>query len=282
MPPPGLAASHAGPSGWSRRRWYHTLELPGGFVTPGEYDLRPVLLRVPLPDSLEGKRCLDVGTHDGFWAFEMEKRGAREVVAIDLDDPERYDYAQPAPIITEELRAQTAERLEGFEIARSVLGSQVQRHDLSVYELSPDGIGEFDFAVIGTLLLHLRDPVAALSAIGRVLQGQLLVNDAVSLSLSVLRPRTPAAKLMAVPGHPFWWLPNVSGLRQLVVSAGYEVVASNGPYRVALGSGSIRPPLRHGHPLASRARLLMLRRGVPHAWVLAQPRRSATRVSATA
>jgi tRNA (mo5U34)-methyltransferase len=281
VPPPDLTAPHAGPGRATRRRWYHTLELPGGIVTPGEYDLRPVLLRVPLPDSLAGKRCLDVGTHDGFWAFEMEKRGAREVVAIDLDDPERYDYAQPAPIITEELRAHTAERLEGFEIARAALGSQVQRHDMSVYELSPAGIGEFDFAVIGTLLLHLRDPVAALSAIGRVLQGQLLVNDPVSLSLSVLRPRTPAAKLMAVPGYPFWWLPNVSGLRQLVVSAGYEVVASGGPYRVPFGSGWIHPLLRHGHPLASRARLLMLRRGAPHAWVLAQPRRSPTRVSAT-
>jgi hypothetical protein len=136
--------------------------------------------------------------------------------------------------------------------------------------------------VMGTLLLHLRDPSAALGAIARVLQGQLLVHDAVSLSLSALRPRTPAAKLMGVPGHPFWWLPNVSGLRQLVISAGYEVLASHGPYRVRLGSGSAPPPLRHGHPLASRARLLMLRRGVPHAWVLAQPvrpRRSARRAA---
>ena len=257
----------------TRRRWYHTLELPGGVVTPGEYDLRPVLRHVPLPASLDGKRCLDVGTHDGFWAFEMERRGAREVVAIDLEDPERYDYAQPAPIITEDVRAQAAERQEGFEVARRALGSQVQRRDMSVYDLSPSGIGEFDFAVIGTLLLHLRDPVGALSAIGRVLRGELLVNDAVSLSLSALRPRTPAAKLMGVPGLPFWWLPNVSGLRQLVVSAGYEILASHGPYRVRLGSGSARTPLQRGHPLASRARLLMLRRGAPHAWVLAKPRR---------
>jgi tRNA (mo5U34)-methyltransferase len=147
---------------------------------------------------------------------------------------------------------------------------------MSVYELSPVNVGEFDFAVIGTLLLHLRDPAGALSAIRRVLRGELLVNDAVSLSLSVLRPRTPAAKLMGVPGLPFWWLPNVRGLRQLVISAGYEVVASRGPYRVRLGSGWVRPPLQRGDPLASRARLLMLRRGVPHAWVLAKPRRSTT------
>jgi SAM-dependent methyltransferase len=279
-PVPSETAGKAPTATVPQRRWYHTLELPGGVVTPGEYDLRPALLRVPLPESLEGRRCLDVGTHDGFWAFEMEKRGAREVVAIDLDDPERYDYARPAPIITESVRAQTAERLEGFEIARRALGSQVQRRDMSVYELSPAGVGEFDFAVIGTLLLHLRDPVGALSAIDRVLRGDLLVNDVVSVSLTALRPRTPAAKLMAEPGLPFWWLPNVRGLRQLVVSAGYDVVASHGPYRVQLGSGWVRERLQRGNPLATRARQLMLRRGVPHAWVLARTRGSTPRMSA--
>lgn len=33
----------------------------------------------------EGMCALNVGTWDGFWAFEMERRGA-EVVALNLDD----------------------------------------------------------------------------------------------------------------------------------------------------------------------------------------------------
>ena len=40
--------------------------------------------RFGLPASLAGKTALDVGTADGFWAFEMERRGAARVVAIDL------------------------------------------------------------------------------------------------------------------------------------------------------------------------------------------------------
>ena len=55
--------------------WYHTLELPGGIVTPGWFDLRGVVDRLPWPD-VRGKRCLDVGTYDGFYAFELERRGA--------------------------------------------------------------------------------------------------------------------------------------------------------------------------------------------------------------
>lgn len=43
--------------------WYHTLDLPSG-PTPGEYDLRSTVAKLPFPPSLAGRRCLDVGTHD--------------------------------------------------------------------------------------------------------------------------------------------------------------------------------------------------------------------------
>lgn len=55
-------------------RWYHTIDLPDGSATPGQYDLRGIVPRLPIPASLEGKRCLDIGSRDGFYAFEMEKR----------------------------------------------------------------------------------------------------------------------------------------------------------------------------------------------------------------
>src|ERR687885_775685 len=75
-----------------RYPWYHTLELGDGVVTKGMFDHRPVLDRYPLPADLSGMRCLDVATMDGFWAFEMEKRGAASVTAIDLDRPDELDW----------------------------------------------------------------------------------------------------------------------------------------------------------------------------------------------
>src|SRR3712207_6187384 len=72
--------------------WYHTIEVAPGVETPGWHDCRPIVGEIPFPASLEGKRCLDVGSFDGFWAFEMERRGAAEVVAIDVNVPEQWDW----------------------------------------------------------------------------------------------------------------------------------------------------------------------------------------------
>ncbi len=75
--------------------WYHTLELPGGQVTEGMFDLRNQMHHYGLPERMDGMRALDVGTWDGFWAFEMERRGA-EVIALDLDDERDLDWPPAA------------------------------------------------------------------------------------------------------------------------------------------------------------------------------------------
>lgn len=72
--------------------WYHTIDLAPGLTTPGFCDLRPVAPDVVPTAAVAGKRCLDVGTFDGFWAFELESRGAAEVFALDLPDGTRADW----------------------------------------------------------------------------------------------------------------------------------------------------------------------------------------------
>ncbi|MDP9100555.1 MAG: hypothetical protein M3N21_00155, partial [Actinomycetota bacterium] len=71
--------------------WYHSMDLAPGVTTSGFTDLRAFSSRA-LPASLAGGRCLDVGTFDGFWAFEMERRGAASVVGIDVDDTEQLEH----------------------------------------------------------------------------------------------------------------------------------------------------------------------------------------------
>src|SRR2546423_13391176 len=71
--------------------WYHTIEVAPGVVTPGWFALRSVVDRMPWPD-VRGKRCLDVGTYDGFLAFELEQRGAAEVLATDIPEHENWDW----------------------------------------------------------------------------------------------------------------------------------------------------------------------------------------------
>ena len=61
---------------FSESGWYHSIELPGGEVLQGLQTLdqqKERLRLLPIPDDLSGKRVLDIGTWDGWFAFEMER-----------------------------------------------------------------------------------------------------------------------------------------------------------------------------------------------------------------
>ena len=62
--------------------WYHTIDLGGGLVTPGEYDTRAAVAQIPFPASLAGRRCLDVGTHDGSRALLDDAVDERQIVPV--------------------------------------------------------------------------------------------------------------------------------------------------------------------------------------------------------
>src|SRR5689334_8986361 len=108
----------------STRTWYHTIDLPDGGHTNGWYDCRRAPDEVDWPPSLRGGRCLDVGTFDGFWAFELERRGAGEVVALDVDDADAldwfYDDRERGPALVHEWGS---ERGPGFVEAAGLVGS---------------------------------------------------------------------------------------------------------------------------------------------------------------
>ena len=251
-------------------RWYHTLELPGGVVTPGEYDLRPIVDRLPWPASLAGMRCLDVGSRDGFYAFEMERRGAAEVISLDVDDPSAYHLPEPVQT-TGDPAAEVEAGKRAFETARDALGSNVQRVYRSVYDIDPAAQGEFDLVVVGTLLLHLRDPVGALRAIRACTRGRLIVNDVVAPGAVTLH-RRPMAELLMRDG-PFWWVANPAGLQRMVEAAGFRVVDRSRPYIVPWGAAGHRVSLRRllSRPVTDIPRRLVHRRGALHVWLLAEP-----------
>jgi len=251
-------------------RWYHTIDLGNGLLTPGLYDTRRECNDVPLPQSLAGKRCLDVGTADGFWAFEMERRGAAEVVALDIDDVGDYDWPAHADAAEEErFRRNHPSHRHAFELAGRALGSRVKRRDGRVYDLEPNTHGSFDFVFMGSLLLHLRDPVGALMAVRRVTGGQLLSVDSISPMLTIMHPRQPVARFEA-PGWPLWWVMNLAAYRSLFPAAGFSAIEAGRPFRVATNQGYEAKP-RSRRPLYGVLQRAAARRGIPHAWVLARP-----------
>jgi tRNA (mo5U34)-methyltransferase len=253
--------------------WYHTMEVAPGVVTPGHFDLRRAVSDLPWPD-VRGKRCLDVGTYDGFLAFELERRGAAEVVATDLGDHDELDW--PADARAHGARA-ADERAgppgAGFRLAKELLGSAVERVEVSAYELSPERVGRFDVVVCGALMLHLRDPIAALEAIRGVCEGWFLSAEQIRLGLTLRHRRTALAELSGSGERCQWWVPNTAGHRRMLFAAGFEPVRWTRPYAVAYGPA--HPPRGRSAAVLRRSavrRAVLGADGVPYAAVLARTR----------
>jgi tRNA (mo5U34)-methyltransferase len=122
--------------------WYHSMELPSGVVeglAPLD-ELRERWSQFPLPESLTGARLLDIGTWDGWFAFEAERRGA-EVVAVDIA------------------------AVENFCHSHRELKSKVRYEVCEVYKLPQLGIGTFDYTLFLGVLYHLRHPLRALEIV---------------------------------------------------------------------------------------------------------------------
>jgi tRNA (mo5U34)-methyltransferase len=212
--------------------WYHTLELGDGVVTPGMFDHRPVLARYPLPEELTGLRCLDVGTMDGFWAFEMERRGAREVVAVDAPDALALDWPASLRHTAEKALDETKERR--FELAHDALGSSVERVESTVYELDPERLGRFDLIFCGDLLVHLRDPVGALERLHALCGGEAIVTN--PIERFGLRNSLPLARLDGIDEFG-WWTTNLAGLVRMVSAAGFAHVETHPSFNLPFTAG---------------------------------------------
>src|SRR5277367_1901369 len=123
--------------------WYHSIELPDGRVIPGLQtieQLRERIARYPIPEDLTGKRVLDIGAWDGWFSFEMERRGA-SVLAVDS--------------------AKNTRLLE----ARAMLGSRIDYRIADICRLTAKDVGSFDIVLFLGVLYHLKHPLLALENI---------------------------------------------------------------------------------------------------------------------
>jgi tRNA (mo5U34)-methyltransferase len=186
--------------------WWHRIDLGHGIVTPGTDDSARKLARIGLPADLTGKSVLDIGAWDGFFSFESERRGAARVVAIDAS----WTGADGGPT------------KYGFSLAHRALGSKVEAHHLSVYDLDPATLGTFDVVLFLGVLYHVRDPLGALERVRSVCGGLAIIETETDM-LWMRRPALgfyPGAELNDDPSN--WFAPNIAALRGLVSAAGFS------------------------------------------------------------
>lgn len=214
-----LAARAAGAT------WYHTIELGAGVVTDGLFDHRPYVDRYGLPDDLRGKRVLDVGAQDGFWSFELERRGAT-VVALDLDDPALLDWPprlRDAGVARAGGGFPLAQR-SAFAIAHGALDSSVERVTCTVYDAVPERFGgTFDLVFCGSLLIHLRDPMLALQRLAALCHGRLVLAEEYSRRLSWV-PGLQLAEFRGESPWMTWWIPSPRAWGSMIRCAGFDEV----------------------------------------------------------
>jgi tRNA (mo5U34)-methyltransferase len=248
--------------------WYHTIELRPGIVTSGWFDLRPIVGSLPWPD-VRGKRCLDIGTYDGFLAFELERRGAAEIVATDVGSHEDWDFPPAIRAGGVDLLRQIAgEKGHGFEVAVRALGSSVRKQQINVYDLSPSTVGTFDVVVCGSLLLHLRDPFRALEAIRSVCAGEFMSCEQIDVALTASHRRAPVTNIGRI-GQVQWHVPNLAGHRAEIRAAGFRIERAIRPYSIPFGPA--HPKVEASVRTRLLSRFVTRGWGVPHSALLARP-----------
>jgi hypothetical protein len=215
--------------------WYHSFDL-NGWTTPGMFDHRQIVGKLLLPERLDGLRCLDAASADGFFAFELKRRGAAEVVSLDGESMATLDW-QGAPD-RQRSEFDMSELRQRFELVREVTGLDVKRVKGNLYEVGPEQLGQFDLVFLGNVLLHLRNPQAALHALWSVTRGQLISYEPVSFVQSVMHPWSPAATLWNGTPGPMWWTHNFAGHRHLLRVSGFEILETRAPVLQPYGLGT--------------------------------------------
>jgi tRNA (mo5U34)-methyltransferase len=182
--------------------WWHQIELPGNYVTPGIDRSAEKLKALHLPD-LTGKTVLDVGAFDGYFSFAAERLGASRVVALDT-----FVWQRPGG-------------KAGFEYARNALDSDVEDIEVEVLDISPETVGEFDVVLFLGVLYHMRHPLLALERVASVTRERLILETLVDMTFL----RSPAAAFY--PWKLFddetnWWGPNRAAVIGMLNSLGFS------------------------------------------------------------
>lgn len=203
----------------SVKHWYHQISVHPGIVTPGINDCAATLKLLNLPESCSGMRALDLGARDGFFSFEMEKRGA-EVVAVDY---------MPCTAT-------------GFHVAATLLDSKVVYLQENIYNVTKAALGTFDIVLCLGLLYHLPDPMRALNVLWSVCRKQLYLETHV-IDNGILMPDGTLVPLLSLgkglekiplmqffPGnslnndHTNYWGPNMRCMEEMLKESNFRVL----------------------------------------------------------
>ena len=208
--------------------FYHTIELPALGVQHGHWDLRGRFDDYVGGVEVKGKSVLDIGTATGFLSFESERLGASRVVSFDMSDVRQQAflpfkdnlYSRDRERFVQEYGAEIDQWKNAYWLCHRLLNSKAEVFYGNVYDL-PSELGEFDVAIVGSVLEHLNDPITALSSIAR------LTKETIVVVTPLLETEEPIAEFKGRANHPesdfTWWHYSIGVYREVFGMLGFSV-----------------------------------------------------------
>ena len=231
-------------------KWHHSIDLGNGIVTPGQDNSAKKMKRLNFPESFKGKTVLDIGSWDGFFAFEAERRGAEKVLATDSFIWQgSVDWAGK----------------QGFDLAKRVLNSKVDEQVVDILDISPETVGMHDVVFFLGVLYHMRHPLLSLEKVESVTKEMVILETAVDM-LWHRRPAIAFYPTDEVGSDPTNWCgPNTAAVVGMLKTVGFkrvEVVSGvrSLPWRIAKAAYY---KWKRGHQFWSGLRFDRI---VVHAW----------------
>ncbi len=184
--------------------------LGGDVVVGGTWrcDQRWISLGAAVPESLVGKRVLDVGSNAGYDPFMFALRGAEHVVGC-----EPFGFHRQAVFL------------------ESIYRSGVQFEQIGWEQLSPGRFGAFDLIHCNGLLYHEPNPMGLLLRLRSMLarDGELILGS------MILEDAEQSEYLRFIPGSyfgdPTWWfVPGRLALRWMLEVTGFRIAYSFGEW----------------------------------------------------
>jgi tRNA (mo5U34)-methyltransferase len=222
----------------SQVHWHHTIHLLPDLVVEGaksaatlEAERAAILGAV----DLAGRSVVDVGTWNGYFAFEAKRAGASRVIATD-------SYVWHSP----QFRGR-----ETFELARACLGIDVEAREIDPTDM-PGDLEPVDVVLFLGVFYHMIEPATVLQKVASLAKDLLVVETHQDL-LALDRPA-----MVFYPGTTLandatnWWGPNPECVAELLATAGFchvfyqrhPVVAERGIYHAFRSAATARRYMR--------------------------------------
>jgi SAM-dependent methyltransferase len=225
---PSLLASPRHVAGPDDCFFYHTMDLPGLGEVRGHWDLRGRFNEYISGVDLSGKSVIDVGTATGFLSFEAEKSRATRVLSFDIANARQQMflpfkdklYSRDPARWAEEYGAEIERWKNAYWLCHRLLDSKADVYYGNIYEL-PQALGQFEVAIVGSILEHLSDQITALAAIAR------LTKETIVIVSPLLATEDRIARFGALADHPendfTWWIYSEGVYREVFKMLGFSI-----------------------------------------------------------